>query len=332
MEETLVLTGAKTSEEKEIQESQDLGLRPTSLDDFIGQSSLKSNLKIMIQAARERGEPIDHIIFHGPPGLGKTSLAHIIGSEIGKSVRVTSGPAIERAGDLASILTSLQEGDILFIDEIHKLPRAIEEILYPAMEDFALDLVLGKGPSAKTMRLDLQHFTIIGATTRIGKLSSPLRDRFGAQFHLDFYEVDEIRQIILRSAEFMGVLIDDSAAQVLAERSRRTPRIANRLLRRVRDFGQVNKMKEIDFETAKNALEALEIDKIGLTKNDKRLLQIIINNFAGGPVGLSTLAAALGESIDTIEDVYEPFLIREGLLDRTPRGRKTTSAAEAYSL
>lgn len=332
MEETLVLTGAKTSEEKEIQESQDLGLRPTSLDDFIGQSSLKSNLKIMIQAARERGEPIDHIIFHGPPGLGKTSLAHIIGSEIGKSVRVTSGPAIERAGDLASILTSLQEGDILFIDEIHKLPRAIEEILYPAMEDFALDLVLGKGPSAKTMRLDLQHFTIIGATTRIGKLSSPLRDRFGAQFHLDFYEVDEIRQIILRSAEFMGVLMDDVAAQVLAERSRRTPRIANRLLRRVRDFGQVNKMKEIDFETAKNALEALEIDKIGLTKNDKRLLQIIINNFAGGPVGLSTLAAALGESIDTIEDVYEPFLIREGLLDRTPRGRKTTSAAEAYSL
>lgn len=332
MEETLVLTGAKTSEEKEVQESQDLGLRPTSLDDFIGQAPLKSNLKIMIQAAKERGEPIDHIIFHGPPGLGKTSLAHIIGSEVGKSVRVTSGPAIERAGDLASILTSLQEGDILFIDEIHKLPRAIEEILYPAMEDFALDLVLGKGPSAKTMRLDLAHFTIIGATTRIGKLSSPLRDRFGAQFHLDFYEVDEIRQIILRSAEFMGVLMDGLAAQVLAERSRRTPRIANRLLRRVRDFGQVNKMKEIDFETAKNALEALEIDKIGLTKNDKRLLQIIINNFAGGPVGLSTLAAALGESIDTIEDVYEPFLIREGLLDRTPRGRKTTDAAQAYSL
>ncbi len=330
MEETLVLTGAKTSEEVVAQESQDLGLRPTSLDDFIGQTLLKRNLKIMIQAARERGEPIDHIIFHGPPGLGKTSLAHIIGAEVGKSVRVTSGPAIERAGDLASILTSLQEGDILFIDEIHKLPRAIEEILYPAMEDFALDLVLGKGPSAKTMRLDLQHFTIIGATTRMGKLSSPLRDRFGAQFHLDFYEVDEIRQIILRSAEFMGILMDNSAAEILAERSRRTPRIANRLLRRVRDFGQVSKIKEIDATTAKSALDILEIDKNGLTKNDKRLLQIIINNFGGGPVGLSTLAAALGESIDAIEDVYEPFLIREGLLDRTPRGRKTTDIASTY--
>lgn len=328
LEETLVLTSSKTPEEKD---SHEFKLRPSSLDDFIGQDSLKNNLRIIIQAARERGEPIDHIIFHGPPGLGKTSLAHVIGFEFGKSVRVTSGPAIERAGDLASILTNLHTGDILFIDEIHKLPRTIEEILYPAMEDFSLDLVIGKGPSAKTMRIELEHFTLIGATTRIGKLSSPLRDRFGAQFHLDFYEVDEIKRIIIRSAESLGIIINSEAAQIIAQRSRRTPRIANRLLKRARDFAQVSGSPEITDKIAELAMEMLEIDARGLTKGDKRLLRVINTNFSGGPVGLSTLAAALGESIDTIEDVYEPFLLREGLLDRTPRGRKTTPQAAAHS-
>lgn len=324
-EETLVLTSSKIPEEKD---NQELKLRPTCLDDFIGQDSLKQNLRVIIQAAKGRGEPIDHIIFHGPPGLGKTSLAHVIGFEFGKSVRVTSGPAIERAGDLASILTNLQEGDILFIDEIHKLPRTIEEILYPAMEDFSLDLVIGKGPSAKTMRIELEHFTLIGATTRIGKISSPLRDRFGVQFHLDFYEVAEIKKIIIRSANSLGILINDDAAQIIAERSRRTPRIANRLLRRARDFSEVSGLSEITLKIAELAMEMLEIDNHGLTRGDKRLIDTINNNFSGGPVGLSTLSAALGESIDTIEDVYEPFLIREGLLDRTPRGRKTTDRAQ----
>lgn len=325
-ESTIILTEGVVNDQEEKQE---LSLRPLSLQDFIGQSTLKKSLSIMIKATLARQEPIDHLLFYGAPGLGKTSLAHVIANELGVKIKITSGPALKKAGDLASILTNLETNDILFIDEIHKLNRTIEEMLYPAMEDFAFDLVLGKGPSAKIMRLQLPHFSLVGATTRFGKISSPLRDRFGAHFHLDFYSEQEIVQIIQRSSEILGLTIDNVAIAQLAKRSRSTPRVANRLLRRVRDYAQVHN-QPIDHATTLAALDLLVIDNKGLTKNDLELLKIIVNKFNGGPVGLSTLSAALGESIDTIEDVYEPFLIRLGMLERTPRGRAVTTHGRKY--
>lgn len=321
---TTVLTEA-IAQPDEVRE--DTALRPQHLDDFIGQEATKRNLAILIQATKERNQALEHLLFYGPPGLGKTSLAHIVSKELGVSLRVTSGPALERAGDVASILSSLQEGDILFVDEIHQLKRTIEEILYPAMEDFALDLVLGKGASAKTLRLELPRFTLIGATTKVGRLSSPLRDRFGGHFHLDFYEPEEIEEIVLRSAQLIDAIIDRSGAREIAGRSRRTPRIANRLLRRVRDYAQVHRINTITDRVTDDALRLLRIDPFGLDKVDRALLSLIVDQFNGGPVGVGTLAAALGEDSDTIEDVYEPFLIREGLLERTPRGRQSTARA-----
>lgn len=321
---TTVLT-APSAEPAETRE--DAALRPTSLDDFIGQESVKRNLSILIQAARERRQSLEHVLFYGPPGLGKTSLAHIMASELGVAMRITSGPALERAGDLASILSNLHEGDILFIDEIHRLNKTIEEVLYPAMEDFAFDVVLGKGPSAKTLRLELPRFTLIGATTRIGKMSAPLRDRFGGHFHLDFYEAEDIEVILLRAATLLGVSLEPEGAREIAGRARRTPRIANRLLRRVRDYAQVHRAPSITAPIAHEALALLHIDEFGLDQTDRSLLMLIAEQFSGGPVGLSTLAAALGEDAETIEDVYEPYLLREGLLLRTPRGRETTALA-----
>lgn len=303
-------------------------LRPQSLDEYIGQEKAKNNLKIYIEAAKSRGEALDHVLFYGPPGLGKTTLAGIIANEMGTHLKVTSGPAIEKPGEMAAILNNLQEGDILFVDEIHRLNRQVEEVLYPAMEDFAIDIMIGKGASARSIRLDLPKFTLVGATTRAGLLSAPLRDRFGVMHHLEFYNKEELQTIILRSADVLGVEIDTRGAAEIAKRSRGTPRLANRLLKRVRDFAQVKYDGKITYDVASFALDLLEVDQYGLDKIDRRILKTLIVNFQGGPVGLETLAAAIGEDAGTLEDVYEPYLLQNGFLNRTPRGR--TASALAY--
>jgi Holliday junction DNA helicase RuvB len=302
-------------------------LRPRRLDEFVGQDRLRENLAIAIAAAKQRGEPLDHILFFGPPGLGKTTLAHIIAHEMGVSIRVTSGPAIERPGDLAAILTALQPGDVLFIDEVHRLPRTAEEVLYPALEDYALDIVLGKGPGARSVRLTLPRFTLVGATTRYALLSSPLRDRFGAVYRLDFYREEEIVAILERNAAALGIAIDRDGAREIARRSRGTPRVAIRLLRRARDYAQVRADGAITGEVARQALAQLEVDELGLDQVDHKLLQAIIEKFGGGPVGLDTIAAAVSEEPDTIMEVYEPYLMQAGLIKRTPRGRVATPRA-----
>lgn len=305
----------------------DQTLRPKKLDEYIGQERVKGNLRIAMEAAKKRQESIEHVLLHGSPGLGKTTLAHIIAHEMGANIRVTSGPAIERAGDLAAILTNLEAGDILFIDEIHRLNRTIEEILYPAMEEFALDLVIGKGPAARTIRLDVPRFTLIGATTRVSLLSGPLRDRFGMVYHLNFYEPADIEQILDRSARILKIATESTAKNEIAKRSRRTPRIANRLLKRVRDYAQVKHNGAITAAIAKDALNHLEVDEFGLDEIDRRILETIIAKFGGGPVGLTTIAAATSEDVATLEEVYEPFLMQIGFLDRTPRGRVATKRA-----
>jgi len=305
----------------------DLTLRPKFLAEYIGQPKIKQNLGIFMSAAKKRKEPIEHVLLSGPPGLGKTTLAGVIANEMGVNIKVTSGPAVERAGDLAAILTNLSEGDILFIDEIHRLNKTIEEVLYPAMEDYALDLVVGKGPSARVLKLDLPRFTLIGATTRMSLLSSPLRDRFGIFFPLNFYEEEEIAKIISRSASILSVSIDEQSNTIIAQRSRRTPRVANRILKRVRDFADVMANGAISFCVAKEALKMLEIDEFGLDQVDRKILMSLIEKFSGGPVGLNTLSAATGEEMETIEDIYEPFLMQIGFLERTPRGRMATRRA-----
>ena len=303
------------------------GLRPESLDQYVGQSKAKNNLKIFIEAAKSRNEPLDHVLFYGPPGLGKTTLATIIAHEMGVHIKVTSGPAIEKPGEMAAILNNLAEYDILFIDEIHRLNRQVEEVLYPAMEDYSIDIMIGKGQGARSIRLDLPKFTLVGATTRAGLLTAPLRDRFGVINKLEFYTVDELKQIIIRSAGLLNVEIDEKGATELARRSRGTPRLANRLLKRVRDFAQVKYDGVITEDVANLALDLLEVDKLGLDKGDRSILETMIDKFDGGPVGLDTLAAALGEDSGTLEDVYEPYLIQNGLLQRTPRGRIATRLA-----
>lgn len=317
----------KTQEENPEERQFEAGLRPQTLNDFIGQAELKEGLRIFIDAAKKRDEPLEHVLFYGNPGLGKTTLAHIIGNEMGATVRITSGTALERVGDLAAILSNLKRGDILFIDEIHRLSRAIEEVLYPAMEDYALDLVVGKGPSARTLRLGLEKFTVIGATTRLSLISAPLRDRFGAVHHLPFYRHEEMAQIIARSGSLLGVSIDEPTSHAIATRSRHTPRIANRLLKRVRDFADVKNDGLITPSIAESALNMLGVDPLGLNYGDRRILETIITTFRGGPVGLSTIAAAVQEELATVEEVHEPFLLQIGFLERTPRGRMATKRA-----
>lgn len=322
-EDERFVTGDFISEDTEIEN----GLRPRSLEDYIGQKKAKENLEIYIRAAKERREALDHVLLYGPPGLGKTTLAGIIANEMGVNIRITSGPAIEKAGDLAAILTNLSQHDILFIDEIHRMSKSVEEILYPAMEDYALDIIIGKGPAAKSIRIDLPKFTLIGATTRAGLLSAPLRDRFGVISRLELYEVDELKEIVMRSAGILGVEIDEEGALEIASRSRGTPRIANRFLKRVRDFAQIVGNGKIDYEIADKALRKMEVDELGLDNIDSKLLTTMIESFGGGPVGLDTLAATIGEEPNTIEDVYEPYLLQIGFISRTPRGRIATKPA-----
>jgi holliday junction DNA helicase RuvB len=319
-----------SAELSETERITDYTLRPKTLDEYIGQEKAKENLKVFMTAAKNREEPLDHVLLYGPPGLGKTTLAFIIASEMGVNIRVTSGPAIERPGDLASILTNLNKGDVLFIDEVHRLNSSVEEVLYPAMEDYALDIIIGKGPSARTLRLDLPKFTLVGATTRAGMLTSPLRDRFGVIHRLQIYTPDELAQIITRSAGILGISIDQDAAIEIASRSRGTPRVANRLLKRIRDFAEVEGNGKIDLEAARHGLSMLEVDEIGLDGVDKNILDTIILKFGGGPVGLDTLCAATNEERVTIEDVYEPYLIQLGFLNKTPRGRVATKLAYAH--
>lgn len=313
-----------SSKEKNSDKTWDLALRPKNFLEYIGQEKVKNNLQISIKAAAKRKEPIEHVLLYGPPGLGKTTLAHVIAKESGVNLRITSGPAIEKGGDLAAILTNITENDILFIDEIHRLNKSIEEILYPAMEDYALDIIMGKGPSARVLRLDLPRFTIIGATTKISSLSAPLRDRFGLIHHLNYYENSDIQRIIKRSANLLGVDIDEDSSLEIAKRARRTPRIANRLLKRVRDYCQVEDKEKIDKDYCQKSFDMLEIDKLGLDWIDRKILEVIVTKFGGGPVGLNTLSAATGEEMSTIEDVYEPYLMQLGFIERSPRGRVVT--------
>ena len=302
-------------------------LRPLSLDDYVGQNKVKSNLKVYIEAAKERGEALDHVLFYGPPGLGKTTLAGIIANEMNVNMKITSGPAIEKPGEMAAILNNLQEGDVLFVDEIHRLNRQVEEVLYPAMEDYAIDIMIGKGASARSIRLDLPKFTLVGATTRAGMLTAPLRDRFGVVTRMEYYTVEELKMIILRSAKVLEVGIDENGAYAMARRSRGTPRLANRLLKRVRDFAQVKYNGYITEEVADYALDLLDVDRLGLDHVDRNLLTTMIEKFQGGPVGLDTLAAAIGEDAGTVEDVYEPYLVKNGFINRTPKGRVATDFA-----
>ncbi len=322
-EDERFVTGGFIDEDVEIES----GLRPRTLDEYIGQDKVKSNLDIYIKAATDRHEPLDHVLLYGPPGLGKTTLAGIISNEMGVNIRITSGPAIEKAGDLAAILTNLNEHDILFIDEIHRMARSVEEVLYPAMEDYALDIIIGKGPAAKSIRIDLPKFTLIGATTRVGLLSAPLRDRFGVISRLELYSVEDLKKIVIRSASLLNVNIDDEGAAEIASRSRGTPRIANRFLKRVRDFAQVKYDGKITVDVAGNALKNMEVDELGLDMTDTKMMLTMIDNFGGGPVGLDTLAATVGEEPNTIEDVYEPYLLQLGFIMRTPRGRVATKSA-----
>lgn len=317
------VTGELTSDDIDVERT----LRPKTLDDYCGQERVRENLRVLIQAARDRGEPLDHVIFSGPPGLGKTTLAGVVANEMGARLHTTSGPAIERTGDLAAILTNLEEGDVLFVDEIHRLNHQVEEVLYPAMEDFFLDIVIGKGPAARSIRLDVPHFTLVGATTRTGLLTGPLRDRFGISYRLDYYTIDELTRIVMRSASILGVEIDEQAAAEIASRSRGTPRLANRLLKRVRDYAQVKASGKVTWDIAAEALSFFEIDELGLDWMDIKILTVLTRTFRGRPVGLSTVASAVGEDPSTLEDVYEPYLLQTGLIMRTPQGRQAMPAA-----
>ncbi|MBR4831653.1 MAG: Holliday junction branch migration DNA helicase RuvB [Butyrivibrio sp.] len=332
MEKRKIVTSARGIDAKANSEDERIegSLRPRSLDKYIGQKKIKESLKIYIEAAKNRGECLDHLLFYGPPGLGKTTLAGIIAAEMGVNIKITSGPAIEKPGDMAAILNNLQENDVLFVDEIHRLNRQVEEVLYPAMEDYAIDIMIGKGPTARSIRLDLPHFTLIGATTRAGMLSAPLRDRFGMIHKMEFYDTDELCEIIMQSARVLGVEVDPKGTVEMARRSRGTPRLANRILKRVRDYAQVKHDGVITESIAQTALDLMDVDKMGLDHTDRNILFTMIDKFGGGPVGLDTLAAAIGEDAGTIEDVYEPYLIKNGFINRTPRGRVVTDTAYTH--